>query len=292
MIGRALQQRLLADGIEVVPVSRRPIPGGIQWDPASGKIDPEPWVGINAVVHLAGESIAAGRWTDDRKRLLRESRIGPTQLLSEMLARLKPQPIALISASAIGYYGDRGDEVLSESSPPGDDFLARLVVEWEAATEPASAAGIRVANLRFGVILSTDGGMLARLLTPFRLGLGARLGSGSQWMSWVALNDVVEVIARALADESFTGPINVVAPEPVRNTEFTEQLGKALSRPAFMVLPAPVLRIMFGELADVAMLASQRVEPGRLKAVGHRFEHDSLAAALNHVLAHQPRSRA
>lgn len=280
MIGRALEQRLLADGKEVVPVSRRPIPGGIQWDPASGRIDPEPWTGIDAVVHLAGESIAAGRWTDERKRLLRESRIGPTHLLSKMLAGLKPQPSALISASAIGYYGDRGDELLTESAPPGDDFLARLVVEWEAATRPASAAGIRVANLRFGVILSTDAGMLDRLLMPFKLGLGARLGTGTQWMSWVTLDDVIEVITRGLADERYAGPINVVAPEPVRNTEFTEQLGKALSRPAFLALPAPVLRVMFGELADVAMLASQRMEPARLNELGYRFHHQRLGEAL------------
>jgi uncharacterized protein (TIGR01777 family) len=284
MVGRALAPMLTKAGHTVVPVSRQPLPGGIQWHPANGHLDPEGFEGCDAIIHLAGANIAGGRWSDDRKRLLRESRVATTLLLSRTLAALDRPPRVLISASAIGIYGDTGDQVVAESSPPAGDFLGQLGAEWEAAADPARQAGIRVVHPRFGLILSPAGGVLDRMLTPFRLGVGGRLGDGQQWMSWVAIDDVLGTCQLALEDAGIRGPLNVVAPEPVRNLEFTETLARVLARPAILPVPAFVLRTLFGEMADALLLASQRVEPAVLASSGYRFRQPRLEPALRHLL--------
>lgn len=256
----------------------------IRWNPSEGIEDASRLEGLDAVIHLAGEPIAEGRWTDEKKRRIRESRVKGTRVLSEALARLEHKPSVLLSASAIGYYGARGSEILTEESAPGDDFLAKVCREWEEATEPAARAGIRVAQMRFGVILSTQGGALAKMLTPFKLGMGGRLGSGEQYMSWIALDDVVGVVDHLLEKDEMRGPVNTVAPLPVTNKEFTKALGLALSRQTLFPVPKFALRLAFGEVADVALLASQRVEPVRLKESGYVFKHPELKSALVHLL--------
>jgi uncharacterized protein (TIGR01777 family) len=239
---------------------------------------------LDAVIHLAGEPIAEGRWTEEKKRRIRESRVQGTRVLSEALAGLKHKPSVLLSASAIGYYGARGSEILTEESAPGDDFLAKVCREWEEATEPAARAGIRAAQMRFGVILSSKGGALVKMLTPFKLGLGGRLGSGEQYMSWIALDDVVGVVDYLLEKDEMSGPVNTVAPNPVTNKDFTKALGHALSRPTLFPVPKFAIRLAFGEVADVALLASQRVEPVRLKASGYVFKYPELKSALVQIL--------
>jgi uncharacterized protein (TIGR01777 family) len=283
MVGRALTPMLTAAGHTVVPVSRRPIAGGIQWDPTA-PLDSAKWTGLDAVIHLAGENIADGRWTDERKRLLRESRVGPTRRLAEMLAALPTPPRVLISASAVGLYGDTGEQVATEATPAATDFLGALGAAWEAAAAPARDAGIRVVHPRFGIILSGDGGALAKMLPTARLGVGGPLGGGSQWMSWVALDDVVGAVYHLLANAALQGPVNVVAPTPVRNAEFAETLGAVLHRPAVLPVPAFVLRALFGEMADATLLASSRVAPTALEAAGYRFRFPTLEGALRHVL--------
>ncbi len=284
LVATALAPMLTTAGHTVVPVSRRPLPGGIQWAPGRGHLDPEPFEGCDAVIHLAGASIAGGRWSGERKRLLRESRIGPTLLLSRTLAALDRPPRVLLSASAIGVYGDGGDRLVDESSELGTDFLGALGAEWEAAADPARQAGIRVVHPRFGLILSSAGGVLDRMLTPFRLGVGGRLGDGQQWMSWVAIDDVLGSCRLALEDPRIEGPVNVVAPEPVRNVEFTETLARVLRRPAILPVPASVLRTIFGQMADALLLSGQRVEPRVLADLGYRFRQPSLEDALRHLL--------
>ena len=246
-----------------------------------------PWpelAGHDAVVHLAGENIATGRWTPAKKARIRDSRVEMTRRLCEAVARLAPPPRVVIGASAIGYYGSRGDEVLREESAPGAGFLAEVCRDWEAATKPAADAGIRVVNLRFGVILSAAGGALAKMLPPFRLGAGGVLGDGRQWMSWIALDDALGVIARALTDETLRGPVNVVAPQPVTNREFTGTLARVLRRPAVFPVPAFVLRLALGEMADALLLSSQRVEPAKLAAAGYPFRFSKFEEALRHLL--------
>jgi uncharacterized protein (TIGR01777 family) len=240
--------------------------------------------GIGAVVHLAGESIAAGRWTPQRKDKIRRSRVEGTRRLCESLGQLTRRPKLLVSASAIGYYGNRGDEVLREDSPPGNDFLAQVCQEWEAATEPASQAGVRVVQLRFGMILSPGGGALKKMLLPFKLGAGGRIGSGAQFMSWIAVDDAVGAIDHAIRTESLQGPVNTVAPAPVTNANFTRTLARVLSRPALAPLPAFAARLAFGELADALLLSSQRVIPACLQASGYQFRYPELEAALRHLL--------
>jgi uncharacterized protein (TIGR01777 family) len=283
MVGRALTPMLTAEGHTVVPVSRRPIDGGIQWDP-TGPLDPAKWEGLDAVIHLAGENIADGRWTDARKHLLRESRVGPTRRLAETLARLATPPRVLISASAVGIYGDTGDTVATEATPPASDFLGELGAAWEAAAAPAREAGIRVVHPRFGIILSSEGGALAKLLPTARLGLGGPLGGGSQWMSWIALDDVLGGLRHLLADASLHGPVNLVAPTAVRNVEFAGTLGAVLHRPAVLPVPALALRALFGEMADATLLASSRVAPTALEASGYQFRFPELEGALRHLL--------
>lgn len=256
----------------------------VGWDPQRASIDAARLNHCDAVVHLAGEPIAARRWSPKVKQQILRSRVDGTRLLARTLTRLAHRPRVLVSASAIGFYGDRGDEILTEDSPPGTGYLPEVARAWEDETARAASAGIRVVVLRFGIILSADGGALKRMLTPFRLGAGGPLGPGRQWMSWVHIADVAGVIRRAIERESLAGPVNVVAPEPVRNEDFTRALGRALHRPAVLRAPAFALRLALGEMADALLLSSQRVAPGRLQADGYPFRFSSLDAALGDLL--------
>jgi uncharacterized protein len=287
LIGAALIASLQAGGHRAIPLVRRaPRPGedALRWDPASGTITPAGPSVADAIVHLAGDSVMGLRWTADKKRRIRESRTIATRLLVQTLTRLAKPPAVLVCASGVGYYGSRGDEVLSEESRPGTGFLADLAREWEAATATAIAQGIRVVNLRLGVVLSAHGGALAKMLTPFRLGLGGVIGDGAQWMSWIALDDVTGAIRHALTTDALRGPVNAVAPAPVTNAEFTRTLGRALGRPTLVPLPAFAARLALGEMADELLLASQRVVPARLQASGYRFRYPTLEDALRAVL--------
>ena len=287
LIGSALVSALTSTGYEVTRLVRRRAQSGekaASWDPLAGTIDANAFEGIDAVVHLAGENIAE-RWTAAKKVNIRDSRIKGTQVLCEALARLVSPPKVLVSASAIGYYGDRGEEPLNEESAPGRGFLAEVCRAWEAATEPARQAGLRIVLSRFGVVLSPVGGALAKILPPFRLGLGGMLGSGRQYMSWIAMDDAIGAIQHAIVTDSLQGPINAVAPHAVTNQEFTKTLGKVLERPTIVPLPAFATRLMFGEMADELLLASARVQPAKLLASGYRFRYPELEGALRHLLA-------
>jgi uncharacterized protein (TIGR01777 family) len=285
LVGSALLPFLTAGGDRVTRLVRKDAGvGEIPWDPAGGVRDLSHLEGVDAVVHLAGENIAAGRWTAARKEKIRRSRVEGTRRLSESLARLSRRPKVLVSASAVGFYGDRGDEILKEDSAPGTDFLAQVCREWEAATEPASRAGIRVVQLRFGMILSPAGGALKKMLLPFKLGAGGRIGSGTQYVGWIGIDDVAGVIHHAIVTESLQGPVNAVAPTPVTNAEYTRTLARVLSRPAVAPMPAFAARLAFGELADALLLASQRVIPTRLQASGYKFRYPELEGALRHLL--------
>jgi hypothetical protein len=290
LIGSALVASLGAGGHRVSRLVRGPLAGAgaIEWDPAAGVRDAALLEGLDGVVHLAGENIGAGRWTVRRKAEIRRSRVEGTQRLCEALARLARPPKALVCASAIGIYGDRGDEPLTEESSPGGDFLAEVCRAWEAATGPAAGAGIRVVCLRFGVVLSPAGGALKKMLLPFRLGAGGRIGSGRQYMSWIALDDAAGAIHHALRDESLAGPVNAVAPFPATNAEFTRILARVLRRPAVAPLPAFAARLALGEMADALLLASQRVLPARLRASGYAFRFPDLEGALGHLLGRGP----
>src|SRR5437660_1047994 len=260
LVGSALIPVLEKRGAEVTRLVRSaPKPGEIEWHPNQDAINPESFEGFDAVINFAGENIAGGRWTDEQKRKIRDSRVNGTHLLSEAIAKLKQKPKAFLCASATGIYGDRGDEPLDEQSDSGGGFLAGVCREWEQATEPAQAAGVRTVCLRFGPILAREGGMLAKLLTPFKMGMGGRVGPGTQYISWVAIDDVVNAIKLALKDESIRGPLNVVSPNPVTNEVFTKTLGQVLSRPTALAMPAFAVRLAFGEMADEMLLASQRV---------------------------------
>lgn len=255
----------------------------VKWDPATGELGGA-GVGADAVVNLGGASIAEERWTAERKRVLRASRVDTTRALVNALTKMAARPRVLVSASAIGYYGNRGDETLREESPAGNDFLSEIAKEWEAEALKAEVLGIRVVVPRFGVILAREGGALAKMAQPFRLGVGGRIGSGRQWMSWITLRDVVAILQLALENGTARGPINVVAPEPVRNAEFTAALAKALHRPALFPAPPFALRMMLGEMADALLLSSQRVVPGQLEKLGYRFEDSDLSKALTTLL--------
>lgn len=289
LVGTALIKSLEAEGHEIYQLVRYAprSKAEIEWSPDRYSIALAMIEGFGAVVNLAGESIAAGRWTEDKKRRIRESRVKGTKLLGDALANLTNRPKTFICASAIGIYGNRGDEILTEASAPGSDFLADVCVEWEKATALATEQGIRVVNARFGVILDKDGGALHKMLPPFRLGLGGRIGSGKQWMSWIALDDVVDALKFALADETLNGPVNFVAPNPVTNAEFTKTLGKALSRPTIFPIPAFGVRLLFGEMGEALLLGGQRVEPERLIAADYQFQFSQLGAALNNALQHR-----
>ena len=258
----------------------------IAWDPTSSRVDLRALEGIDAVIHLAGENIATHRWSAKQKAKIRDSRVHGTRLLAEALARLDARPRVLVIASAIGFYGDRGDELLDESSRPGSDFLADVAQEWEAAAEPARAAGIRVVFIRFGVLLSGRGGALAKMLTPFLAGAGGRLGNGRQYMSWLDLDDAAGVLYHALMTQELEGPVNAVAPEPVTNAEFTRTLGRVLHRPTICPVPALAARTAFGEMADAILLSSTRVQPAQLQKSHYRFRHRKLESCLRHQLGY------
>jgi hypothetical protein len=285
LVGRALVSTLLRDGHSLGRLVRSAsrTDSDIVWDPGSGCFDAGAAEGFDAVVHLAGESIA-GRWTGARKAAIRRSRVEGTHLLAEGLATLAKPPRVILCASATGFYGS-SDRLMDESCPAGAGFLADVCKEWEEAAEPARKKGLRVVHLRFGVVLSSDGGALKRMLPVFKLGLGGRLGSGEQWMSWVAIDDVVGVVRYALATDDLRGSINVVAPVPVKNAEFTRTLARVLHRPAPFPVPALVLRFAFGEMADETLLASSRVLPGVLTKRHYPFARPDLEGALRAVLA-------
>lgn len=254
------------------------------WDPVAATIDRKALEGMDAVIHLAGENIAAGRWTPQQKARLRDSRVGGTRFLAETLASLQQPPRTLVSASAIGYYGSRGSELMTEGSALGTGFLADVCRDWEAATEPAARKGVRVVHLRVGVVLSPRGGALHKMLTPFKLGVGGVIGDGRQYLSWVSLDDLIGAIHHALVTETLRGAVNAVAPHPVTNREFTKALGRVLSRPTILPLPAFAARLLLGEMADALLLASTRVAPERLLSSGYKFQHPELEGALRHVL--------
>jgi uncharacterized protein (TIGR01777 family) len=286
LIGRALCSHLLGNGHEVVRVVRQPVRPDdlvLQWNPQAGTIDASGLEGADAVIHLAGAGIGDRRWSEARKRVLVESRSRSTALLSSALAGLDRQPRVLVSASAIGFYGDRGDEVLTEQSPPGDDFLASLCVRWEAETGPAVEAGIRVICARTGVVLSPDGGALPKLLPLFKLGLGGRFGSGAQWWSWITLDDEIRAM-EWLLESDVRGPVNLSAPNPVTNREFTRVLSAVLRRPALLPVPRFGPRLLLGsEFADAMLFTSARVRPAVLGSRGFVFSHSDLEAGLRKI---------
>lgn len=285
LIGSALVPALTAEGHEVARVVRSATAGGAwRWDPGAGHVDARAVNGMDAVVHLSGENIAAGRWTAARKARIRDSRRHGTRVMAEAVAGADPRPKALLCASAMGFYGDRGDESLTEASAPGRGFLPEVSREWEAACAPARDRGVRVVHLRFGIVLSPAGGALAKMLLPFRLGVGGVVGSGRQWWSWVSLDDVLGAIRHALVTPGLAGPVNVTAPNPVTNADFTRTLGRVLSRPTLFPVPAFAARLAFGEMADALLLASARVVPERLLQTGYAFRHPELEPALRHLL--------
>jgi uncharacterized protein (TIGR01777 family) len=287
LIGSALAADLESDGHAVVRLVRQG--GSPSWDPGRGTLDPSVLQGVDAVVHLAGAGIADGRWSPGRRREILESRVVPTDLLARRLADADPKPGVLVSGSAIGFYGSRGDEEVDEDSAGGAGFLADVVRRWEAATAPAEAAGMRVVHARTGIVQSPMGGALRKQLPLFRLGLGARLGSGRQHVSWISLDDEVAAIRHALADPSLSGPVNLTAPNPVTNAEYTKALGAVLGRPTVLVVPGAALRLLLGaELSEEMLLGGALVRPRRLERSGYRFRHPELGAALASALAGGP----
>lgn len=293
LVGSALIPKLLAEGHSITRlVRRRPQDvtatnnmQDVWWDPEQGTIDESALEGHDAAVHLAGENVAE-RWTEEKKRRIRDSRVKGTRLLAQTLSRLARQPKTLVSASAIGFYGShRGAEALTEESAPVKDFLSEVCREWEEATEPARASGMRVVRLRIGIVLSGQGGALAKMLTPFQMGVGGKIGSGEQYMSWIALDDVVRIIQHALRDETLSGAVNTVAPQPVTNNEFTKVLGKVLGRPTIFPMPAFAVKLLFGEMGETLLLSSERVEPARLqRTTNFKFAYPELEGALRQAL--------
>ena len=295
LIGSALARSLRADGHDVRPLvrpaanGRQSAAGAIRWDPAAGTIESDALDGIDAVVHLAGAGIGDKRWSPARKREIRESRVRGTDLLARTLAGLSRPPAVFVSGSAVGYYGDRGDEELTEQSAPGADFLAEVVQAWEAAAQPAVDAGIRTVFLRNGVVLAADGGMLPRLVTLFRFFVGGRLGTGRQWLSWVSIDDEVRVIRFLFDRADVSGAVNVTGPAPATNAEFTKALGAALHRPTVVPVPAFGPRLVLGrEMADELLFVSQRAVPAALTAAGYEFAHPDVATALRAMLGNRP----
>lgn len=289
MIGTQVVSRLEGEGHTIGRLVRRKADRSkneIYWNPAQGSLDKSALQDFapEAVVHLAGESIAKGRWNKAKKDRIRDSRINGTQILSLSLVNLETPPRVLVSASALGFYGDRGDEMMTENSPAGEGFLPEVCTGWEKATDLAKEKGIRVVNLRIGVVLSPKGGALAKMLTPFKLGLGGVIGKGHQYMSWIALDDLVDAIDFAIKNEDFQGPANAVAPYPVTNKEFTKTLGRVLFRPTCFPIPASTARMVFGEMAEDLLLASTRVKPAKLELAGFKFQYPELKGALKHVL--------
>jgi uncharacterized protein (TIGR01777 family) len=286
LIGQALIPVLTTGGHRVTCLVRFKPRGGeslVYWNPAAGDIDAPKLEGFGAVVHLAGEPIT-GRWNATKKTAIRESRVKSTRLLCETLARLSKRPRVLVAASASGYYGDRGDEVLREESGAGSSFLSQVCQEWEAATKAAAEGGLRVVNLRFGFVLSRAGGGLAKMLPAFKMGAGGKIGSGKQYMSWIGIDDLLQIILFATTAETLNGPVNAVAPNPVTNLVFTKTLGRVLGRPAIFPMPAFAVRLAFGEMGKELLLASTRIEPAQLLSAGYQFRFPELEGALRHLL--------
>lgn len=296
LVGGALLPRLTAAGHEIVRLTRGGEAGaratagagagGVPWDPDRGILEPSAIARFDAVIHLGGASIASGRWSVDRKQLILESRTRSTLLLAERIAALpaESRPRVFVVASATGYYGDRGDTLLDESSGPGDGFLADVCRAWEEAAAPAASAGVRVVQPRIGVVLAREGGALAAMLLPFRLGLGGPIGSGRQWWPWISLHDLARVFERALVDGTLSGTVNAVAPEAATCADVSRALGRALRRPAILPVPAFAIRLLLGEMADALLLASTKVAPARLTRAGFVFDHTGLDAAMRAAL--------
>lgn len=287
LIGLALVDRLRSRGHRVrrlVHSSRLALADDVIWDSSRDPVPATALAGVDAIVHLAGAPIGR-RWTAAHKRAIRESRLTGTAALARAIAALDAKPAVLLNASAVGYYGDRGDDLLDESAPAGTDFLARLTADWEAATAPAADAGVRVVLLRTGVVLSPRGGALARMITPFRFGVGGPLGDGRQWMSWIALEDHLRAMEHALSADRMRGPVNLVSPNPVRSAQLAATLGRVLARPAWLPVPAVALELLFGEMARATLLASQRALPLALSAAGFEFTHPTVEGALRAMLA-------
>lgn len=282
LIGSALVPALRADGHSVVRLVRRP-PGAadeICWDPDRRQLDPRTLVDVDAVVHLAGVGIGDRRWSDEHEAAVRRSRVNGTETISEAIARAEPRPRSLVSASAIGWYGDRGDREVDETAPAGSDVLADVVVQWEASTAAAEQAGVRVAHLRTGLVCGRKGGLLGRLLPLVKLGVGGRLASGRQYWSWISLPDEVGAIRHVLSHEDISGPVNLTGPRPVTNAEFIATLGRVLHRPTVLPVPGFALRVVAGDFADVGIVAGQRVLPRVLERTGYRFQHETAEQAL------------
>src|SRR5215213_2813792 len=288
LIGKALQKSFKAKGYEMLLASRKEPEheNEIQWNPDSGFADEDVLrlEGLDAVIHLAGENIAGLRWTDEKKKAIRDSRVHGTRTMIEAFARLERKPAVFVSASATGFYGDRGDQEMIETSPAGDTFLSEVCKEWESESRRAEDMGIRTVLLRNGIVLSKDGGALATMLTPFKFGVGGVIGSGKQWMSWVSLDDVVEVVSFAIENQKVRGAINVTSPHPVTNEEFTKALGEVLYRPTFLPLPEFAVNLVFGEMGDALLIDSTRVVPKRLLDNGYNFKYPDLKSALEHAV--------
>ena len=285
LVGSTLARRLQSQGRQPLRLVRQAAQADdVLWDTENGVAQPEKLEGCDAVVHLAGENIADARWSGAKKARIRDSRVKGTASLCRSLAQLSAPPRVLVSASAIGFYGDRGEEVLTEESPAGAGFFPQVCQEWEAATSAAADKGIRVVYLRIGVVLSADGGALAKMIVPFKFGLGGRLGDGEQYMSWIALDDLIAAIEHIIAHEELRGAVNATAPNPVTNADFTRQLGGALHRPTLFPVPAFALRLALGDMADEALLGGARVMPARLLASGFNFRYPELSDALRHCL--------
>lgn len=285
LIGTALQKFFAEKGYELLLASRKEPKDEqhIQWDIETGFADPAKLEGIDAVVHLAGENVSGLRWTEEKKKAIRDSRVLGTRNVVDAISKLKVKPKVFIAASAIGFYGERGDEEVTESSAAGDNFLAEVSKAWEAESRRAEDAGIRTVLLRTGIVLSKDGGALATMLMPFKLGVGGVVGSGKQWMSWISLDDHVAVINFAIENENLRGAVNSVSPNPVTNHDFTKTLGEVLYRPTFLPLPEFAVSMVFGEMGDALLLSSTRVLPKRLEEAGFEFKYPDLKAALEHV---------
>jgi uncharacterized protein (TIGR01777 family) len=288
LIGKALQRSFTENGYEMLLAGRGEPKGAneIQWSVEDGfrEEDLSRLEGLDAVVHLAGEGIAGLRWTDEKKKAIRDSRVHGTHNLVDTLAELKQKPKVLVAGSAMGFYGDRGDEILTETSRPGDTFLSDVCKEWEMESRRAEDSGIRTVLLRTSIVLSKDGGALATMLTPFKFGVGGVVGSGKQWMSWVSLDDVIDIINYAIENESLRGAVNVASPNPVTNEEFTKTLGEVLYRPTFLPLPEFAVNLMFGEMGDALLIDSTRVEPKRLQEAGYKFKFKDLKSALENAV--------
>ncbi len=286
MVGTELQKSFSAKGYDMLLASRKEPTDDkhVKWSIEDGFADPEKLEGIDVVVHLAGENVSGLRWTDDKKKAIRDSRVLGTRNVVDAISKLKNKPKTFIASSAIGFYGERGEEECTESSAVGDNFLAGVCKEWEAESRRAEDAGIRTVLLRTGIVLSKDGGALATMLLPFKMGVGGVVGSGKQWMSWISLDDEIAIINYAIENDNIRGAVNAVAPNPVTNQEFTKTLGEVLYRPTFLPLPEFAVSMIFGEMGDALLLASTKVMPKRLEDAGFEFKYPNLKEAIENAV--------